>query len=229
MATSGVFTYNPEIADLLRESFERILLKPSDIGYDKIESGVRSANFVLQEFSNRGFKAYEMALVSQTVTAGDKDFTLPANALRVFTAVLRRGGVDTPMVTISREDYEAIPNKESKGRPSELFVDAGAAGITARTVNLWPVPENSTDIVRMWTLRRPERVVGLAEEPGIAIEWIDAFCAALAARLAAKYAPALESTRKADAEQAFQYARDADRDRAPLRMRMSTRGRRGWR
>lgn len=230
MATSGVFTYNPEIADLLREAFERVLIKPSDIGYDKIESGIRSMNLLLQEWSNRGFKGYEMVQVNQTLsTQGAASFTLPASVLRIFTAVLRRSSIDTPLVMISREDYEAIPAKTTQGRPTELFLDAGVSGLTVRTVYVWPTPENTTDVVRMWCLRRPEAITSIAQEPGISSEWTDAFAAGVAVRLARKYAPKLVADLHEEAQSAFNLARDADRDRSPLRLRMSTRGRRGWR
>lgn len=228
MATSGVFTTNPEIADLLREAFERAGIKSTDIDWPRIESALRSANYVLQDFSNRGAKAYEMALVSQTVTAGTPNYTL-AEGAQVFTAVLRRDGVDTPLVRISREDYEDIPVKTTQGRPSEIFFDSNAYGVAPRTYWLWQVPENSTDSVRLWVLRRPETVRALGDTLPISFEWQDAFCDALAARLSKKFNPDLASALVGDAAKSFSAAREADRDRAPVRMRMSTRGRRGWR
>lgn len=228
MATSGVFTTNPEIADLCRESFERAGVRPSDIDWPRIEAALRSANFVLVDFANKGVKSYQMSLVTQTVTANEPAYTIDPGA-QVFTAVLRRSGIDTPLVRISREDYEDIPNKAQPGRPSEIFFDMGTYGVTPRTFYLWPVPENSSDVVRMWVLQRPESVTQLAQTPPISWEWQDAFCDALALRLAKKFNPSLIQSLTADSLASFGVAQQADRDRSPLRLRVSTRGSRGWR
>lgn len=228
MATSGAFTTNPEVADLLRESFERAGIRPSDIDWTRIESALRSAGHVMQDFSNKGVKAYELALVTQVVTTSTASYAL-STAGRIFTAVLRRDGIDTPLVTISREDYEDIPDKANEGRPSEIFFDAAQYGVTPRSFYLWPVPENSSDIVRMWVIRRPETINSLSDTAPISFEWQDAFCDALALRLAKKFNPDFVEGLERDFARSFHEARLADRDRAPVRMRMSTRGRRGWR
>lgn len=228
MATSGVFTTNPEIADLVRESFERAQIKAQDVQWAHIESAIRSANFVMQDFSSKGVKAYELKLVTQLVTGGTAAYTLTEGA-RIFTAVLRRDNIDIPILQISREDYEDIPNKTLTGRPSELFLDPATYGVTPRTYYLWQVPENSTDIVRMWVIRRPETINKLNQDAPIAFEWQDAFCDALGLRLAKKFNPSAVQMLAGDAPASFETARMADRDRAPVRFRMSTRGRRGWR
>lgn len=228
MATSGVFTTNPEIADLAREAFERAGIRPQDIDWPRIESALRSAGYVLTDFANRGAKAYEMQLVSQTVTANVSSYTIDPGA-QVFTAVLRRSGIDTPLVKISREDWEDIPNKANPGRPSEIFFDMASYGVEPRTYYVWPVPENSSDVIRLWVLRRPESITALSQTAPVSWEWQDAFCDALALRLAKKFNPSFVQSLQPDAAASFIVARQNDRDRAPTRMRMSTRGRRGWR
>lgn len=228
MATSGAFTTNPDIADLLREAYERIGIPPSRINFEHVDAGVRSANYALNHLGNQGMKAYELVLVSQALTSGLASYSLGTGA-RIFTAALRRDGVDTPMLQIAREDYEHIPNKAQTGRPTELFLDAATYNISPRTYYLWQVPDRSTDTLRMWVLRRPESITTLAQESPISFEWQDAFCDELAKRLARKYAPDRLAEATAAAGESFRLARENDRDRASVRLRMSTRGRRGWR
>lgn len=228
MATSGVFTTNPDIADLLREAYERIGIPPGRITFEHIDSAVRSANYALLELANQGCKAYELTLVSQALTAGTAEYSLGTGA-RIFTASLRRDSIDTPVLQIAREDYEDIPNKAQIGRPSELFLDAATYNITPRPYTLWQVPDRSTDTLRMWVLRRPETITTLAQESPIAFEWQDAFCDELSKRLARKWAPDRFPDAEAAAMHSFKLARENDRDRAAVRMRVSFRGRRGWR
>ncbi len=232
MAESGEYSFQPEIADLLREAFERAQIKATDIDYGRMESAVRSANYVLTDLGNRGAKAYEMELVTQTTTPGMVSFSLPQRAARVFTASLRRDGNDVPLIPIAQYDYEAIPEKTVSGRAVQYWDDTLGTGNGARSVYIWPAGENNTDVIRLWILRRPMIALetGIAQTPGIAPEWQDAFADGLSVRLAQKF----NMDMKRDCESAFaeslKVARQADRDRAPLRLRVSPYlGRRGRR
>lgn len=229
MATSGLFSNNPEIADLLREAFERAQIKTTDPDWTRIESAIRSANFVMQDFAARGAKQYQMQLVTQTTQTGNPTYTIDPGAY-LFTAGLRRNGADTPILPISRSDYEEIPNKAVSGRPSEIWLDGGTYGVAPRTYKVWPVPENTSDIIRLWVLRRPETITSnLTQTAPISYEFQDAFCDALALRIAKKFNPSIAQALTGDAERSFLLAHALERDRAPVRFRVSTRGRRGWR
>jgi hypothetical protein len=230
MAESGLYTFQPEIADLLRESFERAQIKASDIDYGRLESAVRSANFVLVDLHNQGCKAYELELVTETTTVGMTSFTLPQRIAKVLFATLSRDGIETPLVPISLTDYEAVPKKDVEGRPCQYWDDSTGTGNGVRSVYIWPAGENTTDIIRMWGIRRPMVALetGIAQTPGISFEWQDAFCDGLSVRLAQKFnQDALRVCQAAFAD-SFKTARLADRDRAPARFRVSPyRGRRG--
>ena len=232
MSTSGQFGFDPINADILRECFERALIDPSNAPFDQIESAIRSANFTMQALSNSGAKQYELQLYTYTVALNQPSYVFPQEFLRPFTSTRRRAGVDIPVLNISRWDYEDIPNKLSNGAPSECFWDAsGAYASQPRTMYLWPVPENSTDVMRHWMIRSPEIITGIAETAPISTEWLDAFCDDLALRIARKFNPSAIQTNDMVNTRAnsFMAARQADRETAPARFRVSSRGRRGWR
>jgi hypothetical protein len=232
MSTSGQFGWNPLGADILRECFERALIDPANASYDKIESALRSANFAMQQLNNLGAKQYELAFYEYTVVQGQASYVFPAQYLYPFTMTRRRAGVDIPVLAISRWDYEDIPNKADTGATSEAFWDAsGAYAGSARTMYLWPVPENSTDVMRQWMIRSPEVITAITETLPISTEWLDAFCDIVALRVARKFNPQAVQQNNMEnvAAMSFTAAREADRERAPARFRVSARGRRGWR
>lgn len=232
MTTSGTFSWDPLNADILRECFERAIIDPANVSYDKIESALRSANFAMQQLNNLGAKQYEMNFYQFTVVQGQASYVFPAQYLSPFTMTRRRAGVDIPVLSISRWDYEDIPNKLDVGATNEAFWDAGGvyAG-SPRTMYLWPVPENSTDIMRFWMIHSPEVITSIGETLPISTEWLDAFCDIVALRIARKFNPqAIQQNDMANlAGMSFTAARQADREKAPARMRVSSRGRRGWR
>ena len=231
MTTSGQFAWNPEISDLLRECFERALMNPAHQSWDRISSAIRSANFTLQYFSNEcGMIPYQLELWQFTTTQLQAFQVAPTKYLQPFTMTRTRAGVQIPVLSISRWDYEDIPSKKSVGATTEAFWDpAGAYAGSARTLYMWPVPENSTDQMRLWMMRAPEIVTNIAETPPIATEYLDAFCDDLALRIASKFNPQAIQQCAANAIRSLAVARTATRERAPVRMRMSAKGRRGWR
>lgn len=232
MATSGLFGWDPLNADILRECFERAIIDPALAPYDQIESALRSANFAMQQLNNIGAKQYEMNFYQFTTVQGQASYVFPAQYLAPFTMTRLRAGVDIPVLPISRWDYEDIPNKAVVGATNEAFWDAsGVYAGSARTMYLWPVPENSTDVMRFWMIRVPEVITSIAETLPISTEWLDAFCDIVALRLARKFNPGAVQTNDMvnTAGLSFTAARQADREKAPARFRVSARGRRGWR
>jgi hypothetical protein len=186
----------------------------------------------MQKLSNAGAKQYEMQFYEFPTIQGTPYYVMPAQYLRPFSVVRRRAGVDIPVLFISRWDYMDIPNKYVLGATSEIFWDAGGdyAGV-ARTMHCFPNPENSTDTMRAWFIRSPEIIGQITETAPISSEWLDAFCDQLALALAKKFNPqAVQANDMVNQMMASTLAaRQADREIAPVRMRVSSRGRRGWR
>jgi hypothetical protein len=229
MATSGTRLFNPQFAELLSEAFSRILIRPAAITQDHIEEGLRSANLMFISFANRVQHQFQLQEVTQALTANDPSYDLPVGAADVWSAVVRKDGVDTPVWPMARTDYQRVPSKTQTGRPFNYFVERGKVGTTVRTITFWPTPDGtSATEARMWVLMRPQDATGLPENIGSSWEWFDAYAADLTARLAEKFAPELMVDKKLEAREAFNIAKGADRERAPTRFRMRgyTRGRR---
>jgi hypothetical protein len=145
MALSGSTNFEPNVAEFVEEAFERCGLELRT-GYD-LKTARRSINLMLAEWANRGLNQWTIEQATQTVTEGTTDYSLNSNIIDILDVVLRRTvnqtQTDISMNRVSRSEYINIPNKTTKARPSQFFLDK----LSTPTLKIWPAPENSTDIL----------------------------------------------------------------------------------
>lgn len=223
MSTSNTRVFNPEFAEILEEAFSRCQIRPQTINQDHINEALRSANLMLVKFANAGVQQYRLQQQTVIMEAGEPRYELAAGTLDVWSMVYTRDGQDTPVWPMSRTDYEYIPTKTQPGRPHDFFFDRSSIDNGLRHFDLYPTPDTDGDTIRVWALMRSQDAVGIAENLTVAYEGFDAYAAELAARLARKYAPELLPGRTGlaqEAEDAWKLWRGADRERAPLRLKM---------
>ena len=213
-------TFNPEFAEILSEAFSNCGIRPQTVTSEHIDEAIRSANLGLLKFSNRGVKQYQLVFKQLSLVAGTASYSLPADTLDIWAATILCDGAETPIWPISRLDYMNIPKKTTTGRGYNYFVDKGKTGTTQRQVYIWPTPDRSTDVINYWAWTRNADQNDLNQTSPVAYEWIDAYATEIAARLALKYAPDRLATLVPMAEAAFIFAKEANRERAPVRFKM---------
>lgn len=210
MATSGTYALSPEIAEYLDEAWERCGIDPATIGTRHLRSARRSLDFLFSEWANRGIHLWAVDQQTQGVTASDATYATASGTLAILEMVVRRSSVDTEVSPMARDEYALIPDKTTEGLPSRYWLDR-ATGI----YTLWQVPENSTDTILYWRMRRLQDVGASSNTADVPYQWYEALAAGLAAKLAEKYAPERENALLAKAEKAFQLADGDDRERTP--------------
>jgi hypothetical protein len=216
MTTSGTSVWNLDIADAIEESYERAGLE-ARTGYD-YRTARRSLNIMSAEWSNRGLNLWTVQENSLVLTPGTKTYTLPADTIDIIETIIRVNSNGTPLdYTVSRigvGDYATLPNKNSTGRPLQIYVD--------RQVNpnytLWPVPDLPYTII-YWTMRRIEDATNATDVMDMPVRFVPALVAGLAFQLAMKRpeAAARVPMLKAEYMEQFQLAADEDRGREPAR------------
>jgi hypothetical protein len=154
-----------------------------------------------------------------TVVQGTSEYTLAPDVIDILDMALRRSGVDFEMTRISRSDYLDFPNKTDQGRPSQFYFDRQISPV----ITLWQTPENSTDQLVYYYVRRIEDVNTLTNTTGIPFRFYPCMVAGLAYYLAIKRAPERVQMMKAIYEEEFQRAANEDEDRVPLVLRASAR------
>lgn len=220
MATSGTFLFNPDLADIVDEAFERCRVDPAHLTVRHILSARRSMRFMLVDWATDDYQDYRIQQLSFTTVASQQVYTgptdVPTNIIDIMGVVLRRSGVDTPVEFMSRHEWLNIPEKSIEGRPDRVFVDKQRDGID---LTFWTVPENSTDVIVFDAVLKFEDSDTAADNADISYYMLDAFAAGLAARLAAKYAPPeLEQVLWQKASIAFKKGTNAARERGAVRI-----------
>ena len=217
MTTSGSRDFNLDVAELIEEAYERCGLEVRT-GYDA-KTARRSLNLMFAEWTNRGLNLWTVAQGTTTVTQGTSTYTLGADVADVLDMVLRRDGTDYEMERLSRGDYFDFPNKTDQGRPSQFYFDRQIQPV----INLWQTPENSTDQLVYYYVRRIEDADTLQNTTAVPFRFYPCMVAGLAYYLAVKKAPERIQILKAMYEEEFQRAAEEDEDRVPLKLQPSAR------
>jgi len=118
---------------------------------------------------------------------------------------------------ISRGDYVTLPNKTTQGRPSQFWFDRQISPV----INLWAVPENSTDQIIYYYVQRIEDADTLVNTTDMPFRFYPCMVAGLAYYIAMKRAPDRIQLLKSVYEEEFQRAADEDEDRVPLKLQPS--------
>jgi len=155
----------------------------------------------------------------ETITGGTSGATTTVSAavsfqnvqstIDILASVVRRTNTDYNIQRISRGDYLGIPNKATKGRASQFFVDKQ---ITPK-VTLWPTPENNTDVLYFDRLVRIDDADNYIDTLQMPFRFYPALSAGLAYYLSMKKAPDRVTLLKSiyDDEIARAISQDADR------------------
>lgn len=217
MTTSGSTDFELDVSDYIEEAFERCGL---DIrtGYD-LRTAKRSLNLLFADWANRGLNQWTIAQRTQTVTASDGDYDLGADVIDVLSMVVRRDNNDISMERISRDSYLSIPSKTTTGRPTQFFIDRQITPV----IKVWPLPENSTDILVFDCLTRIEDADTFTNTIEVPFRFYPCLAAGLAYYIAIKKAPDRIQLLKAIYDEEFDRAQAEDRDRASFNVAPSLR------
>ena len=212
MTTSGSRDFDLDVAEIIEEAYERCGLEVRT-GYDA-RTARRSLNLMFADWANRGVNLWTVQLGTQALTAGTTEYTLTSDVVDLLEVVVRRNNTDFQVQRISRSDYQNLPNKATTGRPSSIFVDKQ---VTPK-INVWPAPENSTDVLRYYFIQRIQDADAAINNLDAPFRFLPCMAAGLAYYLSVKKAPERVQLLKSIYEEEFQRASDEDQDRVPTRL-----------
>ena len=144
MAVSGTYDFNLDIDEVIQEATEMIGGEDT-LGHEPA-SARRSINLMLKDWQNRGVLLWSTSVSSVTVSASVTAYSLDSSTVDALEVVLSRDDTDIQLTRISPEEYLLIPNKTQTGRPMQYSI---RRGVSNPTMSVWPIPENSTDILKM--------------------------------------------------------------------------------
>ena len=216
MATSGSRDFEPDVAEYIEEAFERCGLE-FRTGYDGVTAR-RSLNLLFADLANRGLNQWTITNSTTTLTEADEYIDLTATTIDVLDVVIRRTEgsttTDISMEQVSRSEYWNIPNKSTKARPTQWFLDKQ---ITPR-LYIWPASENSTDQLIINRLIRIEDADASVNTVDMPFRFYPCLAAGLAYYIGLKRAPDRVPMLKGIYEEEFQRAADQDSGTASLKI-----------
>lgn len=213
MATSGTFNFSLDIDEVIQEATEMIGGEQT-LGHEP-KSARRSINLMLQDWQNRGILLWTADTTTVSVSTSVTAYDLGSTVVDVLETTLRRDNTDLQLQRISMEEYALLPNKGQTGRPSQYAVRRNRDNVT---VYLWPIPENTTDLLNFEKVRYLEDVNKSAiQTADISRRFLPCLTAGLAYQLSMKR-PGIEGGRiqflKAEYEERLARAMEEDRERA---------------
>ena len=215
MTTSGSRDFNLDVGEIIEEAYERCGLEVRT-GYDA-RTARRSLNLMFAEWANRGLNLWTVKQGTITLTQGQAQETLLDDVVDLLDVVVRRDGTDFEVERISRGEYAILPNKTTQGRTSQYWLNRQVGPV----INLWVVPENSTDQLIYYYVRRIEDADSLVDTTDMPFRFFPCMVAGLAYYMAMKRAPERVQLLKTVYEEEFQRAADEDQGRTPLKLQPS--------
>jgi len=144
MAVSGTYNFNLDIDHVIQEAMEMIGGEDT-LGHEPA-SARRSINLMLKDWQNRGILLWSTSTTAVTVVASTTSYDLSSSTINALEVVINRDNTDIQLTRITPEQYLIIPAKTQTGRPSQYSVRRGRDN---SVLSVWPIPENSTDVLKI--------------------------------------------------------------------------------
>ena len=217
MAVSGTYNFNLDIDEVIQEATEMIGGE-NTLGHEPA-SARRSINLMLKDWQNRGVLLWSTSVSSVTIAASTTAYDLASSTVDALEVVLNRDDTDIQLERISPEEYLLIPNKTQTGRPSQYSIRRGRDN---PVMSLWPIPENSTDVIKIEVISELQDVDKSAgQNADLPKRFLPCLTCGLAYYMSMKR-PGVDGNRiqmlKANYEELLQRAMLEDRERATMRV-----------
>ena len=218
MSVSGTYNFSMDIDEVIQEATEMIGGEPT-LGHEP-KSARRSINLLLQDWQNRDIMLWTAETSTFTVSVSTTTYSLASSSIDVLEAVVNRDNVDIQLERISMQEFLKIPNKKQTGRPTQYAVRHERDN---PEIYLWPLPENSTDQVKVELIRYMQDVNKSAiQTPDVSRRFLPCLTAGVAYYMSMKR-PNVDMQRiamiKTEYEERLSRALEEDRERVSLLIR----------
>jgi len=217
MTTSGTYNFSMDIDEVIQEAMEMIGGEQT-LGHEP-KSARRSINLLLQDWQNRGILLWTANTTVVSVSTSVTAYALTSSTIDVLEVVVNRDDTDIQIERITMEEYLKIPRKGQTGRPTQYAIRRDRDN---PILYLWPVPENTTDLLKIEQVRYTQDVNKSAVQTAdISRRFLPCLAAGLAYQMSMKR-PGVDGGRiqmlKMEYEERLARAMDEDRERSNLKI-----------
>lgn len=180
MATTGTATVLDIVTDALLD------LEVGAIGFDQDANitahAVRHLNRLMKSWQLQdGAPSFLRSAMTLTLTTSATYTLNPVRPIRILSARFKRTGTETPMIRLTRQEYDDLPRKTTVGMPTQFYYDRQKE---AALFYVWPVLSVAAGETVQITYEREFEDVALNDAIDLPGEWYDVAVKQLAARLA---------------------------------------------
>jgi hypothetical protein len=171
------------IRDLIEDAYRKLGVVAEDEAMtpDQAKTGLRELNRMVRSWQNDGFNLWTVETYSLTLTTA-ASYTLTVRPMRVNSARLKMSGIETPMQSMTRDEYDEIPDKASTGLPTSYHFSRRR---DTAVVYVWPLLAAADgETVEITYQRELEENDDLSDDPDSPVEWGNAIVYNLAVQLA---------------------------------------------
>jgi hypothetical protein len=135
MSTTGTTAFNLDMNDLIEEAFERCGLEVRS-GYD-FRTARRSLNILTIEWANRGINLWTVEQGQIVLNTQQALYAVPVDTIDILDASTRTDNgsqsnqIDINLTRISEPTYMTIPNKNTTGRPIQMWFNRQSGGVAS--------------------------------------------------------------------------------------------------
>jgi hypothetical protein len=209
MTTSGTYTFNPSLGELVIYAFNLCGLRGTSVLQEHMQSARMASNMLLSRWANQGVNLWKVDLVTVPLVTGQATYTVSANTVVILDAYVTNDmtgeNIDRIIMPVSRTEYASYPNKEQQGFPTVFWFDR----LLSPTVTLWPVPnvDNGPSTLSYYRVTQiQDSNLSSGQTVDIPYLWMEAFAYGLATRLSQIWAPDKLALLKPFADEAYAIA-----------------------
>jgi hypothetical protein len=242
--TSGKFSWNPALSDLIIAAYGRCQIRRSDLTVEHLQDAAMAANLLQMEWANEQVNLWTVECVSVPLVAGQATYDVDPATVMIMASYITTGQQDitvdsmtidaddwvlptvdsTEMVnqqdriltSVDRDTYGSFPKKNDKGPPTVYWFNKQVGP----SITLWQVPDASQKYVLHYYRARHLQDASLSDGAlaDVPRHFLEAYVAALAFKCAELYAPARMEELLARAKSSFMAAAERDIEDSPLRI-----------
>ena len=209
MTSSGTYTFNPSLGELVIYAFNLCGLRGTSVLQEHMQSARMASNMLLSRWANQGVNLWKVDLVTVALVTGQATYTVDANTVVMLDAYVTNDqtgeNIDRIIMPVSRTEYASYPNKEQQGFPTVFWFDR----LLSPTVTLWPVPnvDNGPSTLSYYRVTQiQDSNLSSGQTVDIPYLWMEAFAYGLATRLSQIWAPDKLALLKPFADEAYAIA-----------------------
>jgi hypothetical protein len=241
---SGTFAWSPALSDLIIAAYGRCQIRRNQLTVEHLQDAAMAANLLQLEWANEQVNLWTVELISTPLIAGQNTYDVDPTTIMIMATYVTTGEQDITvdnsnidadewreptvdaiswvnqqdriLTSMDRDSYASFPKKLDQDMPTVYWFNKQVGP----SITLWPVPDAHRKYVLHYYRARhlQDAVLGDGALADVPRHFLEAYVAALAAKCAELYAPALTNDLIVRAGVKFKNAADRDVEDAPLRI-----------